>query len=154
MFFSYSKFFSFSLLLLLLFLTVRESRESNFKCFYQLIEQISSRWSSQNSMHLWALTTTVHAPKEWNLCRSRFSIHTYTYIYNIYFVILSSVRFSIFVRCANPHKITIYYIYDTNTRWLLSCSIRARMYKFTNEKKKIESLKDVLFRAIDRLYIH
>lgn len=44
--------------------------------------------------------------------------------------------------CGSTHKIAIYYIYDTNTRWLLSCYILARMYKYTNKKTK--SLKKTL----------
>lgn len=69
--------------------------------------------------------------------------NTYTYIPNIseyiYTYIYKYVR--------DSHKIAIYYIYDTNTRWLLSCNILARMYKYTNKKTK--SLKDVLFRYVD-----
>lgn len=77
--------------------------------------------------------------------RSFFSIQLY--YFRLYFFFWCLVLFDWVYICADPHKIAIYYIYDTNTRWLLSCNILARMYKYTNKKTK--SLKDVLFRVVD-----
>lgn len=68
-----------------------------------------------------------------------------TFFFDVFF----SSFLCVVIYARNPHKIAIYYIYNTNTRWLLSCNILARMYKYTNKKTK--SLKDVLFRDVDRL---
>lgn len=72
---------------------------------------------------------------------------------SVFFFLCFSRRFFVCCYICEIHiKIAIYYIYNTNTRWLLSCNILARMYKYTNKKTK--SLKDVLFSRCRQTFTH
>lgn len=136
--------------------------------FYRLIERFSSRWLFQNSMHspTYYYNIIEHSVHRMNYADidlvliyfDLFSFYSFRYFLLLFGVIrmrtfFFDVFFSSFlcvvIYARDPHKIAIYYIYNTNTRWLLSCNILARMYKYTNKKTK--SLKDVLFRDVDRL---
>lgn len=141
---------------------------SNVFFFYRLIERFSSRWLFQNSMHspTYYYNIIEHSVHRMNYADidlvliyfDLFSFYSFRYFLLLFGVIrmrtfFFDVFFSSFlcvvIYARDPHKIAIYYIYNTNTRWLLSCNILARMYKYTNKKTK--SLKDVLFRDVDRL---
>lgn len=83
-----------------------------------------------------------------SFCRFLFVLRIdISFFFNIYFVILS-----IFVRCANPHKITIYYIYDIRTHG--GCCHVAFLHACTNtQTRKLNRSKTSYFAlSTDFLY--